>query len=177
MKFASLSLQWKLALVPAVAALLVVAMVLALSDWLLDAPPGDSAERLDTALPLRDGAGGLRAKLAACLSRQWSIDLRGEVVARAEYAAFRVAREAVNNALAHARPGMVRVAMDGNADRLQVEVDEDGCGLPDGLVDSAPGHLGRVGMRERALAIGARLDIDSAGIGQGTRVTLGWEAA
>ncbi|WP_295643581.1 PAS domain-containing protein [uncultured Methylibium sp.] len=94
-----------------------------------------------------------------------------------EYAAFMVAREAINNAVAHARPVMVRVAVEGDADRLVVETDDDGCGLSDGLADGAPGHLGVVGMRERALAIGARLSIESAGIGQGTRVTLQWEAA
>lgn len=94
-----------------------------------------------------------------------------------EYAAFMVAREAIGNAIAHARPGVVRVAVEGDANRLVVETDDDGCGLGDGLADGAPGHLGVVGMRERALAIGARLSIESAGTGQGTRVTLQWETA
>lgn len=105
----------------------------------------------------------------ALAAQRWPADV--------EYAAFMVAREAISNAIAHGRPGVVRVAVDGNADHLVVETDDDGCGLADDGVDGAPGHLGVVGMRERALAIGARLSIESAGIGQGTRVTLQWEAA
>lgn len=94
-----------------------------------------------------------------------------------EYAAFMVAREAIGNAIAHARASLVRVAVDGDARHLVVETDDDGVGLADGAAEGAPGHLGVVGMRERAQAIGARLRIESPGHGQGTRVTLEWAAA
>lgn len=105
----------------------------------------------------------------ALAAQRWPADV--------EYAAFMVAREAIANAIAHARAGLVRVAVDGDAGHLVVETDDDGVGITDGAIDVAPGHLGVVGMRERAEAIGARLSIESAGSGQGTRVTLEWAAA
>ena len=91
----------------------------------------------------------------------------------AEYAAFMIAREAVQNALRHARPATIRVRLTGDGTGLTLAVSDDGCGLPIGGALAAPGHLGMVGMRERALAIGAVLDIQSAP-GQGTTVHLRW---
>lgn len=92
-----------------------------------------------------------------------------------EYAAFMVAREALSNALLHARASQVRLEIDGDADRLQLSVQDDGIGLSDGLAQGRPGHLGMVGMRERALAIGARLTV-AGGPDGGTHVTLVWDA-
>ncbi|HEX5686084.1 MAG TPA: response regulator [Ideonella sp.] len=94
--------------------------------------------------------------------------------AEAEYAAFMIAREAVHNALRHARPATIRVKLAGDEHRLKLTVSDDGCGLPIGGAVAAPGHLGMVGMRERALAIGAMLDVQSSP-GQGTTVHLRWK--
>jgi signal transduction histidine kinase len=55
---------------------------------------------------------------------------------------------------------------------LRLVVQDDGCGVPDD--PQRPGHLGVVGMRERALAIGARLRLKGRP-GQGTRLELEWE--
>ena len=90
-----------------------------------------------------------------------------------EYAAFMVAREAIVNALRHARAAAVNVVLIGNARRLQLEVRDDGLGLPDERRAGRPGHLGLVGMRERALAIGATLTL-SAAPGAGTTIQLTW---
>ncbi len=91
-----------------------------------------------------------------------------------EYAAFMVAREAIGNALLHGRPTLVRVAIDGDARRLQLEVADDGRGLAPEFTGGRPGHLGLVGMRERALAIGARFEV-RAPPGEGTSIRLLWE--
>jgi signal transduction histidine kinase len=91
----------------------------------------------------------------------------------AEYAAFMIAREAVHNALLHARATAIRVALAGTAATFTLTVSDDGCGLPRGGALAAPGHLGMVGMRERALAIGAGLDVQSSP-GKGTHVQLRW---
>lgn len=90
-----------------------------------------------------------------------------------EYAAFMVAREAIANALEHARCRQVRVRVQGDADRLRLDIGDDGIGLPEDVVHGRPGHLGMVGMRERALAIGARLQARARSDG-GTLITLTW---
>ena len=102
----------------------------------------------------------------ALLGRRWGTDV--------EYGAFMVAREAIVNAQRHAGASLVRVLVDGDDHRLQLEVIDDGVGIPEPLRQGRPGHLGLVGMRERALAIGATFSIDSP-TGGGTRVLLRWE--
>jgi hypothetical protein len=92
-----------------------------------------------------------------------------------EYVAFMVAREAVSNALQHAEASLVSVHVSGGAARLSVEVNDDGIGLPAELAFGRPGHLGMVGMRERALAIAARFSVGPDDR-SGTRVLLQWEA-
>ena len=82
-------------------------------------------------------------------------------------------REALANALAHAQAPTIRVLLDGDADWLRLEVRDDGVGLPAGMERGRPGHLGVVGMRERAVAIGAEFRITGR-TGEGTEVTLEW---
>jgi PAS domain S-box-containing protein len=93
-----------------------------------------------------------------------------------EQAAFMIAREAVANALRHAQASLVRVVLNGDAAGLQLEVVDDGMGVPlsgDGAPPVRPGHLGMVGMRERAAAIGGRFEVRHA-IGGGTIVRMTW---
>lgn len=91
-----------------------------------------------------------------------------------EYAAFMVAREALVNALQHARAGRIEVQLDGDNDALVLTVADDGIGIGGLASGVRPGHLGLVGMRERALAIGATIHIESEP-GLGTVVRLKWE--
>lgn len=83
-----------------------------------------------------------------------------------------VAREAVSNALRHAQATSVTLRVEGGPHWLSLEVEDDGVGVD--AVASKPGHLGLVGMRERALAIRAQLDI-GAGAQGGVRVHLSWK--
>jgi hypothetical protein len=99
-------------------------------------------------------------------ARKWPPDV--------EYAAFMVAREAINNALRHARPSLVRVLLGGDAGHLALEVVDDGVGIEQHHTAGRAGHLGLVGMRERALAAGADFSI-TAETGGGTRVLFHWE--
>lgn len=100
-----------------------------------------------------------------CPDQRWSQDV--------EYAAFMVAREAVTNALKHANPRRVVVELAGDDLSFSLTVRDDGA-TTQTAPQAKPGHLGLVGMRERALAIGAHLDIRST-VGIGTTVTLEWE--
>ncbi len=73
---------------------------------------------------------------------------------------YRIAQEAINNALKHAKPGRMAVHLTQRDGRVQLEVTDDGKGFePDG---SYPGHLGLRSMRERAERVSAQLTIESA---------------
>ncbi len=92
---------------------------------------------------------------------------------KVEYAAFMIAREATGNALLHASAGSVELCLDGDAGRLVLSVSDDGIGLHESLMYGRPGHLGMVGMRERALAIGGQLTVKGSPSG-GTVIALVW---
>jgi signal transduction histidine kinase len=92
-----------------------------------------------------------------------------------EHAVFRIAQEALANATRHGRPP-IRVRYEAAPSRASLIVDDAGAGLAAGepTLDHEPG-LGVVGMRERAHAIGAVLEIGpSPG---GSRVSLVWPGA
>ncbi len=84
-----------------------------------------------------------------------------------------IAREAIVNALQHAGAASILVLLEGDADGLVLAVNDDGSGIDVALVHGRPGHLGIVGMRERAIAIGARFGVERQAAG-GTRVQLRW---
>jgi PAS domain S-box-containing protein len=91
-----------------------------------------------------------------------------------EYSAFMVVREAIANARLHANASLIRVLLEGDESRLDVGVVDDGVGIPPEMWQGRPGHLGVVGMRERAISVGARFAI-TAEPGGGTRVHLHWQ--
>jgi signal transduction histidine kinase len=73
--------------------------------------------------------------------------------------AYRIAQEALTNALRHAGPATAVVTVRYEPDRLVVEVVDDGHGpmASDAEPEPGSGH-GITGMRERALALGGELD-------------------
>ncbi|MFF0834021.1 MULTISPECIES: HAMP domain-containing sensor histidine kinase [unclassified Streptomyces] len=79
---------------------------------------------------------------------------------------YRVAQEGLTNAARHAEAERVVVALHHAGDTVELAVTDDGCGI-----EAAREGAGIRGMRERALLIGARLDITSAP-GAGTQVRL-----
>lgn len=87
---------------------------------------------------------------------------------------YRIAQEALFNVLKHARAEFVNVILKQDAEaEWMLTVEDDGIGLPVEGVNShdAKAGYGLVGMRERALMIGADLDILSQP-GEGTTVTV-----
>ncbi|MGI5169705.1 sensor histidine kinase [Spirillospora sp. CA-253888] len=70
--------------------------------------------------------------------------------AAAEEAAYRIVGEALANVSRHAGAGSCAVRLSAGADALEVEVVDDGRGVP----PSAPAGVGLVGMRERAEELG-----------------------
>jgi two-component system, NarL family, sensor kinase len=86
---------------------------------------------------------------------------------RVEVAAYRVAAEALRNAVRHASATTVRITLQVRGDRLEIEVADDGVGLRPGY---RPG-VGLESMRLRAVELGGSLVLESPGTG-GTTVRL-----
>jgi len=94
-----------------------------------------------------------------------------------ELAVFRVAQEAISNAVKHGgAPIVVRYAT--SASMATLAVDDAGPGLDVGrdTIAPRPGHYGLASMQQRAELIGALLSI-RAWPGGGTRVSLEWKAS
>jgi signal transduction histidine kinase len=94
-----------------------------------------------------------------------------------ELAVFRIAQEALSNAIRHGKaPIIVRYVT--GPDWVELEIDDSGSGIPAGAAELAEqtGHLGLMNMAQRAEAIGASLKIGRRP-GGGTRVALIWERA
>jgi two-component system sensor histidine kinase UhpB len=87
-----------------------------------------------------------------------------------ELVIYRVAQEALTNAFRHADASQVRVWLRRADEGLVLSVSDDGRGLPSPL----PAHTnGLAGMRERAILIAGRLEIDSPpGAGVEVRLTV-----
>jgi signal transduction histidine kinase len=87
---------------------------------------------------------------------------------------FRIAQEAVTNAVRHARAGQALIVLEGAPDRLRLEVADDGHGfdVQAMLADNrAQPSWGLLGMMERATLVGGECRIQSAP-GQGTCVSV-----
>lgn len=121
---------------------------------LRQAEPGGLAERL------RADADAVRAATGLAVS----VEGRAEFPPGIADDVYRIAREALHNAVKHANATRVTIAL---GDR-EVEVVDDGVGLPPEEL-RGPG-LGLVSMRERAERCGGTLHIDSDA--HGTRVRL-----
>lgn len=92
-----------------------------------------------------------------------------------ELAVFRVAQEALNNAVRHGR-APIAVRYDVNAEgRVTLAVDDAGSGIEAQAAEEAPGqgHFGLANMQQRAEQIGALLDVRRWPAG-GTRVAFEW---
>lgn len=93
---------------------------------------------------------------------------------RAELALFRAMQEALANVARHAGARHVRVGVMPNGDRLSLEVEDDGRGLPPGFDlegGEREGHLGLAGMRERMSALRGEFSI-RVGAAGGTLVRV-----
>jgi signal transduction histidine kinase len=87
----------------------------------------------------------------------------------AETALYRVAQEALHNALRHAGASGVRVALAKAPRQVILEVSDDGHGF---APEAPSGGLGLASMRERAAAAGAALTIRSGKTGTVVRMTV-----
>jgi signal transduction histidine kinase len=103
------------------------------------------------------------------------VELRGvprRLSVAAEHHLFRIAQEALTNAVSHAQAFRVSVSLAFTGDVVELAVSDDGRGIPS--EKPAHGfHFGLSGMRERARALGTRLEVESAP-GHGTTIRVRW---
>jgi two-component system NarL family sensor kinase len=79
-------------------------------------------------------------------------------------ALYRIYQECLNNVVRHARASEVNISLDVEAHSITLEVADNGCGFQvptDWVVLARHGHLGLVGMQERAEAIGGQMQVFS----------------
>jgi len=101
----------------------------------------------------------------------------GIVFAKPEMAmhVYRIAQEALSNALKHGKSQNVRIALRRSDDRIVLSIDDDGCGIPSLPMSTASGGMGLRTMRYRASLIGGKLEIGPGRSG-GTTVTCDMRA-
>jgi signal transduction histidine kinase len=95
-----------------------------------------------------------------------------ELPAAVEVAAYRIAAEAVTNAVRHASAQRVDLSLSAGHTGLDVNVSDDGAGLPE---DLTPG-VGLASMRERAAELGGWCSVETTADGTGVRAWLPYDA-
>ena len=82
---------------------------------------------------------------------------------------YRIAQEAVNNALKHADAGEIRIGLESRDGFIVLEIDDDGCGLPE--TPSKSGGIGFRIMQHRTEMMGGRMERGAPPAG-GTRIAV-----
>lgn len=82
---------------------------------------------------------------------------------------YRIAQEAINNAIKHAQTRHMRLALKATPNHVVLEIADSGSGFDP--TQSFPGHLGLRSMRERTELLGGHFEIQSSP-GSGTRIRV-----
>jgi two-component system, NarL family, sensor histidine kinase DegS len=125
-------------------------------------------------LTLRALVERLDGRTDAIISFKTNVDAL-ELAEETTIAIYRIAQEALTNAIQHAQASEILVRLTQYPDTLRLTIHDDGCGIMGSTAHTnrnrdnhnldhfvAEGHFGLAGMRERAKMIGATLDIHSA---------------
>lgn len=120
---------------------------------------------------------GLVAAISGQVEQLRSGEVEAELEASGDFAGlpddvqlvlYRVAQEALTNAARHSEAARVEVTLQRSGGEVELEVNDDGRGFP---FEQSERGLGIAGMRERALAVGGELTIESRP-DEGTTVRL-----
>lgn len=112
----------------------------------------------------RDTAATTRVRVDVDVSR-----VETQVPSRDAAVLYRVAQEAVRNAVRHASPANVRVALRSDPRSAELSVTDDGSGFDPAMATGAGAGLGLLSMRERVALVDGKLEITSKS-GRGTTV-------
>lgn len=90
--------------------------------------------------------------------------MNGRLTPAVEVAAYRMIQEALTNVVKHAEATRCQVTLCRRADRLDIGITDDGVGFLVAELDGASGRkgLGLIGIRERTLQLGGRVQVESA---------------
>ena len=142
---------------------------------------GALAEMRTLLLELRPAAlleatlGSLMEQLAQSLMSRKKLDVTVTVEGECapapdvQIGIYRLAQESLNNVAKHSKATRVAIALNCRPEQIELVIQDNGRGFT--MPEAAPQRLGHGIMRERAEAIGARLDIASAP-GHGVRITV-----
>jgi two-component system sensor histidine kinase UhpB len=108
---------------------------------------------------------GIRAEL------HMTRPIEGRLPSQVETTIYRLAQEALNNIVKHARANRVDIILEHTPEHVSLIVEDDGIGFDPSKLETAVEGFGIVGMRERAALAGADFQIESAP-GDGTTVIL-----
>jgi PAS domain S-box-containing protein len=118
---------------------------------------------------LRNHAAAVQSRTGLSVSVE--VEHEGRLPLDVEEALYRIAQEALHNVVKHANAEQARIALKRVGRELRLSVEDDGVGFDPGLAPR--GHLGLVGMRQRAERIGGELDVARRpGGGSKVRVTV-----
>jgi signal transduction histidine kinase len=124
----------------------------------------------------RDGlVAALQARLEAVegrvgLKTEFRGGENGRLSLKVEEGLYRIAQEALNNALKHAHASSVTVCLHQDKQAVTLEITDDGTGF-DPIAARERGGFGLRGMEERASRLGGKLTVQSS-LGKGTRVKV-----
>lgn len=99
-----------------------------------------------------------------------AVDCPGQLEPALEDQLYRIAQEAIANALKHAEPSRLSVDLSTPDGKVLLTVSDDGCGF-DTSSPRVGRRLGLTSMRERAAALGGTLEVSSE-LGRGTTIRL-----
>lgn len=129
-----------------------------------------------THIDLRDAFEAVAADLNREHRVQFVLRIEGpveDVASPVLHELYYIGREAISNAFRHAKASEVAVKLSCGPKSVVLAVTDNGCGFESAAQEANPrtGHWGLQGMRERAEAVGARFECQSAE-GKGTEVTV-----
>ncbi|HEY2342687.1 MAG TPA: sensor histidine kinase [Chthoniobacteraceae bacterium] len=124
---------------------------------------------------LREALGAMARQLTDGARIQCQVRVLGEppdLPIAVESQLLRIGQEAITNAVKHAASEHIRVQLAYGEAEIRMTIADDGHGFePNDCKSLKDGHFGLTGMRERALRLEGKLEVESA-IGQGTAVTV-----
>lgn len=131
-------------------------------------PPLLEIMGLRVALPAYVKGFGARSGIQVSLEMPAELGRLGPDV---ELTLYRILQEALSNVHRHSHSSTVKITVSQEAERVTLEVADEGCGMP----QSARGHrlgVGITGMRERVRLLGGSLEIQSSDRGTTMRAVL-----
>jgi PAS domain S-box-containing protein len=120
---------------------------------------------------LRTHAAAVQGRTGLSVTVEADTGLPERLPAEAEEALYRIGQEALHNVVKHANASSARILLARIGGEVRLSVTDDGIGFDP--ANTPRGHLGLVGMRQRAERIGAEFAVTTRP-GYGTAVSVSW---